>query len=151
MNAFEKKTTMFRSRSNTNEYLVGNLVRIHTQSKSKGAGIEGVDIKINLQQTTLDTGFRTIYKHIKLVCRARRPIPPQEPTRETDFGDSDNIKKEERADVPAEVARELCEQKQGILEQKQENKELRKAIEDMSSKFTLQLNMIYELLENEYE
>ena len=142
---------MLLSRSNTNKYSVGDLVRIRTQSKSKGAGTEGVVKKNSLQQTTLDTSFRTIPKHIELMRRAGHPSPPQEPTRETDFGDSDNSEKEERIDIPTEVVRELREQKQEICGQKQEIKEPRKAIEDMSSKFTLQLNMIYELLENEYE
>ena len=87
--------------------------------------------KINLQQTTLDTGCRMIHEHIKIVRRARHPRPHQEPTRETDFREFDNSEKEERTDIYSEVARELREQKQEIREQKQEINELRKVAREL--------------------
>ena len=53
---------MSRSCSNSNKYAVGDLVQIRSQSKSKGSGTVGVVIKMNLHQTSLDTGYRAIHK-----------------------------------------------------------------------------------------
>ena len=130
--------------SNTNKYAVGDLVRIRSQSKSKGSGTIGVVIKINFQQTTLDTGYCAIHKHIELLICGNTVTHPQEASIvEANFADYENCKQEESQEIPVTIAKQLREQKKEI-------KELKILIGNMSIQFALQLDLIHELLRNDF-
>ena len=101
--------------SNTNKYAVGDLVRIRSQSKSKGSGTVGVVIKINLQQTSLDTGYRAIHKYIELLIRGNNVTHPQESSVvEANFLDYENCKHEESQEISVAIDKMLREQKKEI-------------------------------------
>ena len=133
---------MSLSRSNSNKYAVGDLVRIRSQSKSKGSGTVGVVIKINLHQTSLDTGYRAIHKYIELLIRGNNVTHPQESSVvEVNFVDNKNCKHEESQEIPDSIAKIL-------REQKKEMKQIRLLMENMSIQFKLQQNLIHEMLRN---
>lgn len=101
--------------SNTNKYAVGDLVRIRSQSKSKGSGTVGVVIKINLQQTSLDTGYRAIHKYIELLIRGNNVTHPQESSVvEANFLDYENCKHEESQEISVAIEKMIREQKKEI-------------------------------------
>ena len=133
---------MFLSRSNSNKYAVGDLVRIRSQSKSKGSGTVGVVIKINLHQKFLHTDYRAIHKYIELLILGNNVTHPQESSVvEVNFVDNKNCKHEESQEIPDAIAKIL-------REQKKEMKQIRLLMENMSIQFKLQQNLIHEMLRN---
>ena len=116
-------------------YAVGDRVRIRTASGSKGAGTEGIVVKITTQMTRLDSGYSTKHEWIEPVFI--NTAPPE---------DSPDL-----AAGPKTRAKNTEDQPNELLKQVKENKvtidELRRDMSDMKITLNHKLNEIIDILD----
>ena len=119
---------MFRPPKNL-PYSVGDLVRISTQSKSKGSGTVGRVIKITTQMIKTGTGFSAGHKYIDRVTR-----------------DSDTVQARTQQE-PKEMFTDLLTE---INSNRTLITELRRDVSEMKIDFKVKVDEIITLLNNTF-